>query len=176
MTLPKGEMLQRKILTRCVDIAKQCQQGPVKLCLGTNNECVTFSSTRDATLLHVEHEGQYWPIIRGVAAAAVYVFGINSKVSMRTTNRGGRIPYEGDVVSEASNELKLTFKCQDANYLVAYFYHIHLLFRGTRYAYSTVRSDVGNQLKETKRMNQHIQADAYDYALVKRVVEQGFYD
>jgi hypothetical protein len=192
LTLPRSEELQPKIFEKAARIAREVLKTPVKLCLGTNGECVTFATDGGTPVLRVQHEGHYWPILRGVAAAAVYVFGLNSKESMVKVKRAGKVPYEGDPIVDGSSELSLAFQYGDLTRLTAFFYHIHLLFRGTRYAYQYSEArlveeekkrapmSVGNQAQqrhEHKRYNDAFaQSDHYDYELAARVQEHGFYD
>jgi hypothetical protein len=201
LTLPKREILQPKILDKALRVTEQVLEKPVKLCLGTNGECVTFHVDSNNEL-QVQHSGEYWPILRGVASAAVYCFGINSKQRMAQAREAGRVPYAGDFPQgrPSSSVGVVVFSFGDKLKLVAFFYHIHLLFRGTQYQYEfsgnavnaeDIRQkereanlkpkwrnavDRAKQRAETRAHNVHIEADAYDYNLVKRVEEMGFYD
>lgn len=198
-TLPRSEELNVKRAKTVRDIAKRLLRGEkVDLCLGTNGECVRFQVESEKYRISVSQVGHYWPFIRGVSAAAVYALGINSKEGMMSQKKSQKVPYEyqsDPEKQEAYQAFAFAYRTNDD--LVAFLYHIHMLFRGTRETFSLAQESIypGNpkrqeRLRELEResmadrkeqrmpepVNTHIQADAYDYALVKRVQEQGFYD
>lgn len=182
LTLPRSEELQPKVLDKAERVTREVLSKSIRLCLGTNGECVNFATMPERRTLQVRHEGHYWPILRGVSAAAVYVFGLNSKESMVKMKRAGKVPYEGDPIVEGSSELLVDFRYTDTTQLVAFFYHIHLLFHGTRYAYELTGAvtPMVNPARQRHEHKQYVdafaQSDHYDYALARRVQEQGFYD